>query len=299
MPTGLQRDQISWFQAGPRVTGRREQRMPKTWFITGTSKGLGRVWAEAALGRGDQVVATARDTSTLRDLVASFGHQVLPLRLDIADRQAVFTAVRRGADHFGGIDVFVNNAGFGSMGTVEEISEAQARQQFETNLFGALWGLQAIAPVMREQGHGHIVAVSSQLGLVSIPTGAVYAASKWALEGLVQGFAAEMAPFGVNVTLIEPAGYKTGFYDPDALVTAPRMSAYAEVHSGLDQLMSEIEWGVPEATADAVLAIVDADQPPLRMILGRGPLEWVKGDYAARLAEFDAWHDISEAAFGA
>lgn len=273
--------------------------MGKTWFITGTSKGFGRVWTEAALERGDRVVATARDTATLQDLVTTYGDRILPIPLDIADRDAVFAAVQQGAAHFGGVDVFVNNAGFGSMGTVEEISEAQARQQFETNLFGALWGLQAIAPIMREQGHGHIVAVSSQLGLVSIPTAALYAASKWALEGLVQGFAAEMAPFGVHVTLIEPAGYKTGFYDANTLVVAPRMSAYDDVHATLDNLMSTIEWGVPEATADAILALVDAEQPPLRMILGRGPLEWIKGDYAGRLAEFDAWQTVSEAAFGA
>ena len=217
--------------------------MTKTWFITGTSKGFGRVWSEAALGRGDRVVATARDPKALSDLVSTHGDRVLPMQLDINDRGAVFAAVQQGAAHFGGIDVFVNNAGFGSMGTVEEISEPQARQQFETNLFGALWGLQAIAPVMREQGRGHIVAVSSQLGLVSMPTAALYAASKWALEGLVQGFAAEMAPFGVHVTLIEPAGYKTGFYDPEALVVAPRKSAYADVHAGLDQLMSTISGG--------------------------------------------------------
>jgi NAD(P)-dependent dehydrogenase (short-subunit alcohol dehydrogenase family) len=273
--------------------------MTKTWFITGTSRGFGRVWTEAALGRGDRVVATARDTSALDDLVTQYGDRMLPLRLDITDRQAVFASVQRGAGHFGEIDVFVHNAGFGSMGTVEEISEGQAREQFETNVFGALSVLQAIAPIMREQGHGHIVAVSSQLGLVSLPTAALYAASKWALEGLVQGFAGEMAPFGVHVTLIEPAGYTTGFYDPDTLVVAPRMSAYADVHAGLDQLMSTVEWGVPEATAVAILALVDAVQPPLRMILGKGPLEWIKGDYAERLAEFDAWHDLSEAAFGA
>src|SRR5262245_42401582 len=121
--------------------------MAKTWFITGTSRGFGRVWTEAALGRGDRVVATARDTLALQDLTATYGDRILPMQLDIADREAVFAAVQRGADHFGGIEVFVNNAGFGSMGTVEEISEAQARQQFETNLFGALWGLQAIAPI--------------------------------------------------------------------------------------------------------------------------------------------------------
>jgi NAD(P)-dependent dehydrogenase (short-subunit alcohol dehydrogenase family) len=273
--------------------------MTKTWFITGTSRGFGRVWTEAALGRGDRVVATARDTSALDDLVARYGDRVLPLPLDITDRTEVFAAVQRGASHFGEIDVLVHNAGFGSMGTIEEISEAQAREQFDTNVFGALSVLQAIAPIMREQGHGHIVAVSSQLGLVSLPTAALYAASKWALEGLAQGFAGEMAPFGVHVTLIEPAGYKTGFYDADTLVVAPRMSAYGDVHAGLDQLMSTIEWGVPEATSDAIMALVDAEQPPLRLILGKGPREWISGDYAGRLAEFDAWHEVSEAAFGA
>jgi len=140
--------------------------MTKTWFITGTSRGFGRVWTEAALGRGDRVVATARDASALDDLVAQHGDRVLPLPLDITDRKAVFAAVQRGASHFGDIDVLVHNAGFGSMGTIEEISEAQAREQFDTNVFGALSVLQAIAPIMREQGHGHIVAVSSQLGLV-------------------------------------------------------------------------------------------------------------------------------------
>jgi NAD(P)-dependent dehydrogenase (short-subunit alcohol dehydrogenase family) len=295
----LQALPISWFQAGRPGPRKKEHDMTKTWFITGTSRGFGRVWAEAALQRGDKVVATARDAAGLRDLVETYGDRVLPLDLDIDDRSAVFSAVHRGATHFGGIDVFVNNAGFGSMGAVEEISEQQARQQFETNVFGALWGIQAIAPVMREQGSGHIVAVSSQLGLVSVPTAALYAASKWALEGLVQGFAAEMAPFGVHVTLVEPAGYKTGFYDPDALVVAPRMTSYAEVHAGMDQLMSTVEWGVPEATADAMLSLVDAEEPPLRLILGRGPLEWVRSDYAGRLAELDAWRDVSEAAFGA
>ena len=273
--------------------------MARTWFITGTSKGFGRVWTEAALRRGDRVVATARDLSALDDLVAVHGDRVVPVQLDISDREAVMAAVQRGADDLGAIDVFVNNAGFGSMGTIEEVSEEQARQQFETNLFGALWSLQAITPIMRKQGSGRILVVSSQLGLVSLPTGALYASSKWALEGLVQGFADEVAPFGVHVTLIEPAGYKTGFYDSDALVTAPRMSAYAEVHAGLDRLMSTVEWGVPEATADAILALVDSERPPLRMILGKGPLEWIKDDYARRLADFDAWREVSEAAFGA
>ncbi len=271
--------------------------MSKTWFITGTSKGFGRVWADAALGRGDHVVATARHLEAIEPLADKYGDLVLPLRLDVTDRAAVFAAVQRGAAHFGGIDVFVNNAGYGSFGTVEEISEAQVRAQLETNFFGALSAIQAVLPILREQGHGHIVMVSSQLGQVSMPWGGLYAASKWALEGLTTALAAEVAPFGIAVTLVEPAGYSTGFYDTDAMVVAPRMSAYAALHEQLQQMMATIEWGDPAATADAILALADAEQPPLRFLLGRGPYEWITGDFAARTADYDAWRQVSEAAF--
>jgi NAD(P)-dependent dehydrogenase (short-subunit alcohol dehydrogenase family) len=269
----------------------------KTWFITGTSKGFGRVWAEAALGRGDRVVATARQLTALRPLVDRYGDLVLPVQLDVTDRAAVFAAIQRGAAHFGGIEVFVNNAGYGSFGTVEEITEAQCRAQLETNFFGALSGIQAVLPILREQGHGHIVMVSSQLGQVSMPWGGLYAASKWALEGLTTALAAEVGPFGISVSLVEPAGYSTGFYSADAMVVAPEMSAYAPLHEQLQQVMATIEWGDPQATASAILALADAEKPPLRLLLGRGPYEWITGDFAARTADYDAWRQVSEAAF--
>src|SRR5262249_20917151 len=141
---------------GPEGPTTKEHTVSKTWFITGTSKGFGRVWAEAALGRGDRVVATTRQLSSLEPLVDKYGDLVLPVQMDVTDRAAVFAEVQRGAAHFGGIDVFVNNAGFGSFGTVEEITDAQARDQLETNFFGALSGIQAVLPILREQGHGHI-----------------------------------------------------------------------------------------------------------------------------------------------
>src|SRR3954453_12066884 len=155
--------------------------MPKTWFITGESRGFGREWAIAALERGDSVAATARDTSNLQDLVARFGDRVLPLQLDVDDREADVAAVRQAYDRFGRLDVVVNNAGYGQFGMIEEISEADARAQFETNVFGVLWITQAALPLLRAQGSGHIVSVSSIGGIGAFPNIGIYNASKWAL----------------------------------------------------------------------------------------------------------------------
>src|ERR1700749_4643966 len=154
--------------------------MTKTWFITGASRGFGRIWAQAALARGDRVAATARDVSTLDAL---HGENFLPLTLDVTDRAADFAAVQAAHEHFGRLDVVVNNAGYGLFGTVEEASEEEARRQLETNLFGALWVTQAALPIMREQGSGHILQVSSIGGIVAFPMVGLYNASKWGLEG--------------------------------------------------------------------------------------------------------------------
>ena len=183
--------------------------MSKTWFITGASRGFGREWTIAALERGDTVAATARDTATLDDLVQQFGDKILPLRLDVTDRDAVFAAVKDAHDRFGRLDVVVNNAGYGQFGMIEEISEQEARDQIETNVFGALWVTQAALPYLREQGSGHILQVSSIGGISAFPNIGMYHASKWALEGMSQALAAEVADFGIKVTLIEPAGYST------------------------------------------------------------------------------------------
>src|SRR5688572_1466602 len=175
-------------------------KMPsKVWFITGTSKGFGRVWTEAALARGDQVVATARDVKSLAPLVDRYGDRIAALPLDVTDRSAVFRTVAQAKERFGHIDVAVNNAGFGLFGAIEEISEAEARDQIETNLFGALWVTQAVLPIMREQGAGHILQVSSIGGLNAFPTVGLYHASKWGLEGFSTSLAAEVAPLGIKV----------------------------------------------------------------------------------------------------
>src|SRR3984885_5460922 len=179
----------------------------KTWFITGTSRGFGREWASAALDRGDQVAATARDIASLDDLAAKYGEAILPIQLDVTDRDADFAAVKLAHDYFGRLDVIVNNAGYGQFGMVEEISEAEIRAQRETNLLGALWVTQAALPYLREQGSGHIVQVSSIGGISAFMNTGAYHASQWALEGLSQSLAAEVARFGVKVTLIVPTGY--------------------------------------------------------------------------------------------
>src|SRR5215468_8319758 len=176
----------------------------KTWFITGTSRGFGREWAIAALDRGDQVAATARDVSSLDDLAARHGEAILPIQLDVTGRDACFAAVRQAHGHFGQLDVVVNNAGYGQFGTVEEISEQEARDQLETNLFGALWVTQAALPYLRGQGSGHIIQVSSIGGINAFPYLGTYHASKWGLEGLSQALNQEVQPLGIKVTLIEP-----------------------------------------------------------------------------------------------
>src|SRR6516165_10506211 len=188
----------------------------KVWFITGTSKGFGRVWAEAALARGDRVAATARDVRTLAPLVTRYRDQVAALALDVTNRGAVFEAVSQAHERFGRIDVAINNAGYGLFGAIEEINEADARAQMETNLFGALWVTQAVLPIMRAQHSGHIIQVSSIGGVNAFPTIGLYHASKWGLEGFSQSLAAEVAGFGIRVTLVEPAGYATDWSGPSA-----------------------------------------------------------------------------------
>jgi NAD(P)-dependent dehydrogenase (short-subunit alcohol dehydrogenase family) len=190
--------------------------------------GFGREWAIAALDRGDKVAATARDSASLDDLAAKYGDALLPIELDVTDRDADFAAVKQAHDHFGRLDVIVNNAGYGHFGMVEEVSEQEIRAQLETNMLGALLITQAALPYLREQGSGHILQVSSIGGISAFMTTGAYHASKWALEGLSQSLAQEVAGFGVKVTLIEPAGYSTDWSGSSAKHSA-ELPAYAPV----------------------------------------------------------------------
>jgi NAD(P)-dependent dehydrogenase (short-subunit alcohol dehydrogenase family) len=271
----------------------------KVWFITGTSRGFGREWAIAALDRGDKVAATARDTATLADLVDKFGDAILPITLDVTDRAADFAAVKQAHDHFGRLDVVVNNAGYGQFGFVEEVSEQDARDQIETNVFGALWVTQAALPYLRAQRSGHIIQVSSIGGIVAFPNVGIYHASKWALEGFSQSLAQEVAPFGVHVTLIEPAGFSTDWSGSSSR-TAEALPAYADLHAE-NEKVRKTRWaapGDPKASAAAVLKVVDADEPPLRVFFGDAPLGLAKADYDERLRTWEQWQSVAELAQG-
>jgi NAD(P)-dependent dehydrogenase (short-subunit alcohol dehydrogenase family) len=274
--------------------------MTKTWFITGTSRGFGREWAAAALERGDNVAATARDTSTLDDLAQIYGDRLLPIALDVTDRDADIAAVKQAHERFGRLDVVVNNAGYGHFGFVEELSEDDVRAQMETNFFGALWVTQAALPIMREQGSGHIIQVSSIGGISAFPIVGAYHASKWALEGLSQSLAQEVAPFGIQVTLIEPGGFSTDWAGPSAKHSAP-LSTYDDIRERTHRERAARNTsgpGDPKASAAAVLKVVDADEPPLRVFFGAAPLSIAKADYASRIETWEKWDDVSQLAQG-
>jgi NAD(P)-dependent dehydrogenase (short-subunit alcohol dehydrogenase family) len=269
----------------------------KTWFITGTSRGFGWEWTKAALERGDRVAATARDTSTLDDLKAEHGDALLSLALDVTDRAVAFDSVRQAHEHFGRLDIVVNNAGYGHFGMVEEISEQEARAQIETNLFGALWVTQASLPFLRAQGSGHIVQVSSIGGISAFATVGIYHASKWGLEGFSQALAQEVKDFGIYVTLVEPGGFSTDWSGPSAKRSEPN-PAYDALRERQEQWRASSVPGDPAASAEAIMRVVDADPPPLRVFFGTAPLGIAESDYERRLATWREWQPVSELAQG-
>jgi len=268
----------------------------KVWLITGASRGLGYQWAVGALERGDSIAATARDVSALTTLRDTYGDAVAPIQLDVTDRDACFAAVNAAHDRFGRLDIIVNNAGYGQYGFVEELSETEARTQIDTNLFGPLWITQAALPYLRAQRRGHIIQVSSIGGVTAFANLGIYHASKWALEGMSQALAAEVAQFGVHVTIVEPGGY-----DTDWLAAAP----YAEPLDGYNPQRERFEvaraqrradLGDPKAARAAILEIVDATDPPLRVFFGKDAFSVARADYDRRLAEWERWQPLAERA---
>ncbi len=271
--------------------------MAKTIFITGASRGFGKIWTEAFLRRGDKVAATARNLDSLTDLVQQYGDAVLPLQLDVNDKKACFEAVKKAQQHFGSIDVLINNAGYGLFGTIEEVNEKEARDQIETNVFGLLWVTQAVLPVMRQQKRGHILQVSSALGVATLPTLGIYNASKWAVEGLSETLATEVNDFGINVTIIEPNGFATEWGGASAFHATP-IKEYDHVREAFSAGFTNDAYGIPEATVDAVLKLVDSPNPPLRLFLGKIGFPWVKQVYEDRLATWEEWQPVAVAAHG-
>jgi NAD(P)-dependent dehydrogenase (short-subunit alcohol dehydrogenase family) len=271
--------------------------MSKVWFITGVSRGFGREWAIAALERGDRVAGTARDLTTLDDLTTKYPDTFLALRLDVTDRAADFAAVQQAAQHFGRLDVVVNNAGYGHFGMIEELTEDEVRAQLETNVFGALWVTQAALPILRAQRSGHIIQVSSIGGISAFPDVGAYHASKWALEGFSQSLAQEVAGFGIHVTLIEPGGFSTDWAGPSAVRSAAN-PAYDEVRAARTKSLGKRRVGEPSATSAAILQVVDAAKPPLRIFFGLDPLGIATADYESRLALWREWEPVSQVAQG-
>ncbi len=270
----------------------------KVWFITGTSKGFGRIWAQAALARGDKVAAATRHPEALSGLRDKYGDNVLPLALDVRDRSAAFTAVQQAFDKFGRLDVVVNNAGYGHFGAIEELSEREAREQMEVNLFGALWVTQAALPLLRKQRSGHILQVSSIAGVNAFPYLGMYNAGKWALEGLSQALSQEVKDMGIHVTLIEPTGFATDWAGPSAIFSA-EMPAYDQVRRiSSERRKLAGKPGDPEATAPVVLKLVDMEEPPLRIFFGATANQRIHAEYQKRLDEWDRHNLLSIEAHG-
>jgi NAD(P)-dependent dehydrogenase (short-subunit alcohol dehydrogenase family) len=293
--------------AGGHFTARRsvagvapENSTAKNWFITGASRGFGREWAIAALERGDRVAATARDLSALDDLVDKYGVDIVPIALDVTDRDAAFAAVQDAHRNLGSLDVVINNAGYGHFGFVEELSEEDIRRQMETNFFGLLWITQAALPLLRQQGSGHLIQVTSVGGVSAFAGLGAYHASKWAVEGLTQALAAEVKDFGIDVTLIEPAGFATDWGGASAVHSAP-LPAYGEARAERERQRAARATagpGDPRASAAALLEIVDAQRPPLRCLFGAAAYATVSGDYEARLANWQEWDRVAQLAQG-
>ena len=270
--------------------------MKKTWFITGASRGFGRIWAEAALKRGDRVTATARKLADVAELKERFGEAVLPLALDVTDAEQVKQVVQRAFDHFGRLDVLVNNAGYSLGAATEEATDEQIREVFDANYFGMVRVLRAALPGMRRQGSGHILGVSSGLGITSMALLGFYSATKWAVEAMHEALAQEVRGFGIRVTLVEPGAYATDFGKSAKIADA--MEPYAKMREQLMTRLATMERGDPEATAEAILKLVDAENPPLRLGLGTTILPRARAAYAERIATWEAWEDVANAAQG-
>jgi len=271
--------------------------MAKNWLITGVSSGFGLELARAALARGDTVVGTLRQraqTEAFEQLALGRAHAVV---LDVARAADIPAAVQQAIRRAGHIDVLVNNAGYGFFGAVEETSQSEARQVMETNFFGAMALTQAVLPHLRERGRGHILNISSLAGVTGLPGCGLYCASKFALEGLSESLAVELEPFGIRVTIVEPGGFRTNFAGGSLRIASEPRSDYDNTPAG--QTRSQIshyhghEPGDPVKAADALLAAVDAPEPPARLALGKDAVATVRRKTAAVLEQLATWETLS------
>ncbi|WP_102946027.1 oxidoreductase [Stenotrophomonas sp. VV52] len=269
--------------------------MTQRWLITGASRGIGRALAEAVLEAGHQLVATARDPARLDGLVQRHGSAVRTTALDVTDPGQAVHAVALAQQAFGGLDVLVNNAGYGDVNSVEDASLAEIRQQIETNLFGTIIMTKAVIPLMRGQGSGHIIQFSSVGGRIGAPGRAAYSAAKWGVEGFSESLAREMALIGVQVTVVEPGGFRTDFAGASTTLHEGRREYDAVVGATAraQRAYDGRQPGDPARAAAALLKLAAQERPPLRLALGSDALEIIANADRDRLLEMERWRELS------
>ncbi|ALM50103.1 short-chain dehydrogenase [Flavobacterium psychrophilum] len=270
----------------------------KVWFITGSSRGFGRVWTEAALERGDKVAATARNLDSIAELKEKYGSNVLTLELDVTNTEQVKKTVEEAYNYFGRLDIVLNNAGYSLVATIEEANADDVKVLYETNIFGPLSVIKAAMPLLRKQGFGHIIGTSSNLGHVTLPVIGYYCSSKWAFEAIHESLATEVKPFGIKVTIVEPGAYATEFGSQESIRFSGGLDVYNDFKTEFVNSLRDFERGDPEATPQALFQVVDSENPPLRFFLGNQNLPWVKKAYEERLATWEEWESVSNSAQG-
>lgn len=266
------------------------------WLITGCSTGFGREIARAALQDGHQVVVTARSRDAVADLADEFGDRALPVALDVTDAGQIAAAVAAATDAWGGLDVLVNNAGHGYLSAVEEGEDAEVRKLFDVNYFGSVDMMKAVLPGMRAQGSGHIVNISSMTGLVANPPNAYYSSTKFALEAVTEALATEVGPLGIKVTLIEPGAFRTDWASRSMKESSTPIADYADVATRKDLIKQFADHlpGDPRKVAEAVLMVTRADDPPLRLLLGRDVLKAVRDRLSAFSTSIEEWAPVTK-----
>lgn len=269
----------------------------RVWFLTGSTSGFGRALAEAVLAHGDRLVATARHPERLQDLTHRYPDHLLTVPLDITSEEQSQAAVAQAMNAFGQIDVLVNNAGYGLFGAVEEADVTEVRQQFETNVFGPLNVTRAVLPVLRAQRRGHILMLSSLSGIVGTMGVGMYNASKFALEGLSEALAQEVAPLGIHLTLIEPGGFRTDFAGRSLKGVQRTLEDYAQtsgrIREWTTQRVNGKQQGDPVLAAQAMIKVVEAPEPPRRLVLGADALEMIRKKLASMEQEMRVWEATS------
>ena len=269
--------------------------MEKIWFITGSSRGLGRSLTAAVLANGDKVAATARNTAQLNDLADQYPGQLFPVQLDVTSQEQINAAVESTIQHFGRIDVLVNNAGFGITGAAEAFTDEQVRSQLETNLYAPIAITRAVLPYMRKQRSGHILQISSIGGRVGSVGLTIYQSAKFGLSGFSEGLAREVAPLGIKVVVVEPGGFRTDWAG-DSMTFAKSIEGYESSVGKRAELFQSgkfIPVGDPDKAAKVMIDVVEEPEPPLHLILGSEGIALVKNAELAKLAELEKWYPVS------